>query len=114
MGGAGRGHSIAKYTCADQVDIINGITNGLLLVLLMLAHALHALHGRCTIICPVGMPSAVMHVAALLGGVEHGAPLTCAADVALRRSMLRHMTRHVPVGENLARWGKTQLQAHII
>jgi hypothetical protein len=96
-----------------------------------------------------------------LGGVEHGAPLTCAADVSLRRSMLRHIfrhrwhtfrnspaktqpqpaqqrnnthnpssqsascnfvhnaptfhrPRHVPVGETLARWGKTQLQAHII
>jgi hypothetical protein len=27
-----------------------------------------------------------------LGGVEHGALLTSAADVALRRDMLRHMT----------------------
>jgi hypothetical protein len=49
---------------------------------------------------------------AILGGVEHGALRTSAADVALRRDMLRHMTRHVPVGENLARWGKSQFQTH--
>jgi hypothetical protein len=48
---------------------------------------------------------------AQLGGVEHGA-LRTSADVALRRDMLRHMTRHVPVGENLARWGKSQFQTH--
>jgi hypothetical protein len=54
-----------------------------------------------------------MHgMAWLLGGVEHGALRTSAADVALRRDMLRHMTRHVPVGENLARWGKSQFQTH--
>ncbi len=35
----------------------------------------------------------VVHAVALLGGVEHGAPLTCAADVSLRRSMLCHMTQ---------------------